>query len=142
MNRVTLFMKRKPGLSFEQFKDHYENVHIPLNERWIGRFMTGFIRIYPQDLQNFSRGEELTTPDAGCNYDAVSIYSVRDELALRGLLEVAQNVEYQKLIAEDEEKFCDRASSRFGLSSFHSGVGLNARACEDSTQTVATVAKV
>ena len=30
MLKVMLMMKRKPGLSLEEFIDHYERVHVPL----------------------------------------------------------------------------------------------------------------
>ena len=127
MNKMIVFMKRKAGISVEAFIEHYENVHIPLNEKWIGRFMSDFIRVYPGELQNFLRGAERDVPrePAGCDYDAISIYTIRDEQALNELFQVAQDPEYQRLLSEDEEKFADRTAGRYGLGKFFSGPGLN-----------------
>ncbi|WP_340317351.1 EthD domain-containing protein [Rhizorhabdus argentea] len=127
MQRMVVFMKRKRGMSHEDFVAHYENVHIPLNEKWIGPFMSGFIRIYPSDLYDFLRGAESdpakTTP--GCDYDAVSIYTIKDETARDELIKVAQDPEFAREISEDEEKFTDRGAGRYGLATFFQGKGLN-----------------
>ena len=127
MKKMIVFMKRKADISIEAFIEHYENIHIPLNEKWIGRFMSDFIRVYPHDLQNFLRGAERDAPlePAGCDYDAISIYTLRDGEALNELIEVTQDPEFQRQISEDEERFVDRGAGRYGLGSFFSGPGLN-----------------
>lgn len=128
MKKLILFMKRKPGTSVEQFRRHYEHVHLPLNAKWIGHLVADFRRYYPENLENFFRGAERggsADVAGGCSYDAVSIYTLRDGSAFDELMKVAQNIDYQRAIAADEAEFCDRAAGRGGVTDEFSGGGLN-----------------
>ncbi|WP_340317898.1 EthD domain-containing protein [Rhizorhabdus argentea] len=128
MYKMMMFMKRKEGISFEQFRDHYENVHIPLCTKWLAPFIVDFKRYYPQNLINLYVGREdadqAPNNDGGVDYDAVSIYSVKDQAALDALLKVAQDPEFTRAVTADEANFVDRAKSRQTLVEEIAGSGL------------------
>lgn len=128
MQKLMMFMKRKQGITFEQFRDHYENVHVPMVAKWVGHLMTDFKRYYPHDAINLYVGrpdaDQAPQNDGGVDYDAVSIYSIRDEAALEELLRIAQDPEFTRAVTEDEANFADRAVSRQTMTEEIVGPGL------------------
>lgn len=128
MPKLMMFMKRKEGISFEDFRRHYEEIHIPLVAGWVGHLMTDFKRYYPRDAVNLYAGRPdegaAPTVDGGVDYDAVSIYSIRDEEALRELLRIASDTEFTRQVTLDEANFADRGASRQTLTEEISGPGL------------------
>src|SRR4051794_32707745 len=39
MFKAIFFLKRKPGISHEQFREHYENSHVKLADKYLGHLM-------------------------------------------------------------------------------------------------------
>lgn len=128
MLKLMMFMKRKEGISFEDFRAHYENVHIPMVAKWVGPYMKDFKRYYPQNAVNFYVGrpdaDQAPQDDGGIDYDAVSIYTIRDEAALQEILRISADPEFTRLVTEDEANFADRARSRQTLTEEITGPGL------------------
>ncbi|MBZ9646611.1 EthD domain-containing protein [Sphingobium sp. 3R8] len=116
MHKLMMFMKRKEGVSFEDFRSHYENVHIPTVAKWVGHLFTESKRYYLQHSVNFYAGrpdaDQAPTDDGGVDYDAVSVYTVRDEAALAEVMRIAVDPEFTRWVTEDEANFVDRARSR------------------------------
>lgn len=128
MHKLMMFMKRKEGISFEEFRAHYENVHIPLVAKWVSPYMVDFKRYYPQNAVNLYAGrpdaDQAPQNDGGVDYDAVSIYTIRDEAALQEILRIAADPEFTRLVTDDEANFADRARSRQALTEEITGTGL------------------
>lgn len=128
MQKMMMFMKRKEGISFEEFRQHYEEVHIPLCAKWIGHLIVDFKRFYPAGGVNFYVGrpdaDEAPIHDHGVNYDAISVYSVKNEAALAELLRIAQDPEFAQAVTDDEANFVDRVVSRQALTEETTGPGL------------------
>lgn len=128
MPKLMMFMKRKQGISFEDFRRHYEQVHIPLVAGWVGHLMTDFKRYYPQQATNLyvGREDEAEAPvnDGGVDYDAVSIYTIKDEAALQELMQIASNPEFTRAVTADEANFADRGASRQTVTEEITGPGL------------------
>ncbi len=116
MQKLMMFMKRKEGMSFEDFRAHYENVHIPGVAKWVGHLFSASSRYYPQNHINLYVGrpdaDQAPQDDGGIDYDAVSVYTIRDEAALGELLRIAADPEFTRWATEDEANFADRARSR------------------------------
>lgn len=116
MQKLMMFMKRKEGISFEDFRAHYENVHIPGVAKWVGHLFTDSKRYYPQHPINLYVGrpdaEQAPADDGGVDYDAVSVYTIRDEAALAELMRIAADPEFTRWATDDEANFADRARSR------------------------------
>jgi hypothetical protein len=126
--KLMMFMKRKEGISFEEFRDHYEKVHIPAVAKWVGHLMVDFKRYYPQNAVNLYAGREdadqAPENDGGVDYDAVSIYTIRDEQALQEIIRISQDPEFTRWASEDEANFADRAMSRQTVTEEIAGPGL------------------
>ena len=99
MIKQIYFIKRKPGMSFEEFKKYYLEVHAPLAKKSFPE-----IRKY---IINFAlqRGKETF-------YDAVTEVCLDDlETAIR----LAKSDTYRNIIFPDEENFLDRSVFRYLL---------------------------
>lgn len=127
MKKMILFIKKKEGMSFKDFRNHYENVHVPLCGQRIGHLIQDFRRYYPKDLNNLYHGRPDADAghDSGTRYDAIAVYTIKDEQALEELVRIGQDPEFQRLITEDEERFCDRAATVEGVADEFFGPGLN-----------------
>ena len=125
--KLMMFLKRKEGVSFEEFRDHYEKVHIPLIASWIGHVMVDFKRYYPHSAVNLyvGREDEADAPskDGGIDYDSVSVYTLT-EGAVDEIRRVRQSPEYTRAITEDEKNFVDRGATRVTLTEETSGPGM------------------
>lgn len=127
--KFMVLLKRRPDLTPEQFKQHYENNHVPLAEPMIGHLLVGFQRHYPGEMSDFASDDWTDgrmsggAPD-GCGYDAISIYEFRDEAAMAELAEILKRPEIQKALVEDENRFLDRPACRMGLCEVIEGAGM------------------
>jgi uncharacterized protein (TIGR02118 family) len=97
MNQIVLFIKRKPGMSFEAFREHYESVHVPIAERGMGPWLTGYRRSYLVPVPG--RPEPL--------YDCVTELSFRDRQAMEAAMAWGGS-EAGQVLSHDEENFMDR----------------------------------
>jgi uncharacterized protein (TIGR02118 family) len=99
MEKLILFVKRKPGLSQEQFRDHYENTHAPLAWSNLRPWLINYTRNYLTPLPG------QTEPP----YDCVTEFWFADRAALDASIEWARS-EVGQILSVDEENFMDRAS--------------------------------
>lgn len=130
--KFMVLLKRKEGLTPEQFRDHYENSHVPLGEKFIGHLLTSFSRHYPGTMADFTSDDWTTgrmgDGDAGCAYDAISIYEFRDEEAIAEMATILARPEVCGALSEDERRFLDRSACRMGLCDVMEGEGMTAHA--------------
>jgi hypothetical protein len=56
MERVFVLLKRKPGMSFEAFREHYENSHAKLGEKYFGHLFASYRRNYIPEGMRFADG--------------------------------------------------------------------------------------
>lgn len=105
--KVMCLLKRKPGLSLEEFIDYYENKHAPM-----------ILRILPYHAdyrRNYVRqGGELSTMDGQpADYDVITeaSFATREDFD-RFCLEAAKP-ELREMVIADELNFIDRENLRF-----------------------------
>ncbi len=123
MIKLVFCLKRKPGLTREDFQSYWRNTHAPLVK---GHAETLGIRRY---VQCHSLGTEADTPlrvaRAGSLDAAPDIYDGVAELwfdSLEHLAEKANNpdvIAAGKILLEDEAKFIDLANSPLWFSEEH-----------------------
>ena len=125
-----VLLKRRPGITVEQFREHYETNHVPLGERFIGHLLVEFSRHYPGTMADFTSDDWTTgrmgDEDAGCAYDAISVYQFRDEAAILEMTEILKRPEVSQALSEDENRFLDRPACRMGLCEVIEGSGMTA----------------
>jgi ketosteroid isomerase-like protein len=113
--KVMLMMKRKPGLSLEEFIDHYERVHVPLaltNARNLVHYERHYLR--PGRFVPF--GAEVIEPEYDVItelwYDSKDVFEHQQDLLER-------HPEVLADIVADEETLFDRSKSRFAYVEDH-----------------------
>lgn len=111
--KLVFLLKRKPGITVEQFREHYENSHVKLAQKYIGHLLTGYHRNYPTfALLNPSEQAPGTTPTPyAFGYDAVVEMRVRDDAAVEEIGRIFNDPAIQPILAEDELHFLDRAET-------------------------------
>ena len=115
MLKVMLFMKRKPGLSLEEFIEHYERVHVPLaltNARNLVHYERHYLR--PGRFVPF--GSEVIDPE----YDVITElwYESEDAFERQQDLLLRHPEVLADIVADDEQLF-DRSKSRFAYVEDH-----------------------
>ena len=105
MQRVFVLLKRKPGMSFEEFRTHYENSHARLGEKYFGHLFASYRRNYIPAGRRFSDGAIVENA-----YDCLTELVFRDSDGYRELRRIVSDPEIQRTLREDEEKFLDRAA--------------------------------
>ena len=106
--KIVILIKKKPGMSREDFINHYETSHAIIGKRLLGHLWTTYVRNYPKALMEY-QPEDHSVEDS---YDAVTEIWLKDEAALEEMGRIINDPVNNKLILEDEEKFQDRLKTR------------------------------
>jgi hypothetical protein len=113
MAKLIFFLKRKPGITREKFRDHYENSHVRLAQKYIGHLLVSYHRNYPTfaclDPSNIPPGTEPEPYDIG--YDAITEMRVKDMAAVEEITRIFNDPVIQPILREDEKRFLDQKSS-------------------------------
>jgi hypothetical protein len=76
MFRVMMLLKRKPGLSLEEFIKRYEGEHVPLAEQHTTS-LQGYIRHYLHPASHVLQGDVIQEPE----YDVITELWYQDRAA-------------------------------------------------------------
>ena len=99
MVKAIALLKRKPGLSPEQFRKHYEEVHAPLAKR-VFPFIKKYVRNYVSTMP-FSSGDK--EPE----FDCVTEEWFDNMEGFQAMIDIYMK-ETGRAIREDEKEFLDR----------------------------------
>jgi uncharacterized protein (TIGR02118 family) len=106
MVKVILLLKRKPGMSRAEFREHYERVHVVLAKKYLGHLFAAYRRNYAVDAMS-------NTGDAHDDgYDAVTEVVLKDAAAAAEMNRIINSPEIGPIYIADEEKFLDRPALR------------------------------
>lgn len=108
MVKIVILIKKKPGLSREEFIHHYETSHAVIGKRLLGHLWVKYVRNYPKSLMEY-QPEDNNVDDS---YDAVTEIWLKDEAAMEEMSRIINEPENNRIILEDEEKFQDRLQTR------------------------------
>lgn len=106
MVKAIALLKRKPGLSREEFIEHYEKVHVPL----ILKYSTGVVKY----VRNFVVSDGITEPE----FDCITELWYEDMKAFKATIGVWGTDEGQ-VIRDDEDSFLVRENIKFCLVEEH-----------------------
>ncbi len=105
--KILLLMKRRPGMSVADFRDYYENRHVPLALKYDGGAMTRYVRRYLEPQPNAELGTNEELP-----YDVVSELWFEDEAAFRATLHYMTTSVMPDDVVADEMNLFDRPTMR------------------------------
>ena len=108
--RVVWLVKRKPGLTPEEFREHYIN-HVPKIKKYLGHltleYSVSFINEAFGGINEASSGKGYIAGAIPAAYDCVTTMTAIDKAAFDEGLRITQQPEVAKILDEDENKFID-----------------------------------
>ncbi len=106
-HKVFIFLKRRPGMSVAEFRDHYEKKHRPLMDKYMAG-MTLYRRNYLNPMAHLDSKEMVEA-----EYDVVTELHFESEAALDGLNWMVSKGQLPPEILEDEHRVFDRPKTRY-----------------------------
>lgn len=109
-------IRRKPGLSHEEFRAYYERTHAPLATPYLRGLVTGYSRNYVESVSRYAPEEGAERQEAGADpFDCVTIMEFRERGAIDELMARLGEAEILSVIVPDEERFIDRARTEVAI---------------------------
>jgi hypothetical protein len=105
MIKAIFFLKRKAGLSHEQFRTHYENSHARLGQKYFGHLLISYTRNYVGQVRR-SRSHGLA--EAEWDYDCITEWTLPSQEALEEVYRILADPDIGQVFHEDEDRFLDR----------------------------------
>lgn len=116
MFKAMVLLKRKPGLSLQQFIDHYENNHAPLGVKYQTK-MVRYIRHYLHPSPYPLDGSVVEA-----EYDVLTELWFEDKQAYDEGMALMMAPEANAVLSEDEVRFLDLGKSRLAYIEDHESV--------------------
>jgi uncharacterized protein (TIGR02118 family) len=104
--KVLLFMKRRPGMSIEAFRDYYENRHVPLCAKYTSG-VKRYIRRYIEPLPHPETGPFDNPP-----FDVITELWFDDEAVFKATVDYITTSLMPDEVIADEKQLFDRSSFR------------------------------
>jgi hypothetical protein len=104
--KILLFLKRRPGMTVEEFRDYYENHHAPFCKKYVSsakRYVRRFLDPLPD--KNTGQIEELP-------FDVITELWYDDEAVFRATVHHFSTSPMPEEVIEDEKKLFDREKMR------------------------------
>lgn len=106
MFKVIWALKRKPGLTAEEFRRHFETSHAPLAEKHFGHLLVDYRRNYVSEVSGPGAGSQ-----GAFDFDCLSEWTLADEAAYGEILAILAVPEVGRAIGEDSQKFIDNPAT-------------------------------
>lgn len=106
MIKLVMPMKRRPGMSTEEFRDYYESSHRLIGEKYLKGYATKYMRRFVDPLPD--RQGELYDPE----YDVILEIWYPDEATFKACGVHLSEPDIAREIREDEEKLFDMGCMR------------------------------
>lgn len=105
MIKVITFLKRKAGMSHEEFRKYYEEHHAPFGINLLLPEVKRYFRRYVQPMQHPITGET----GGAFDYDVIMETWFENNTAFERTMKRLSQPEIAAAIAEDEERLFDRS---------------------------------
>ncbi|HKR88361.1 MAG TPA: EthD domain-containing protein [Phenylobacterium sp.] len=108
MLRLFFFLKRKDGITHEQFRQHFENIHVKIADKYFTNKMLKYNRYYISDVTG--------SPRTGLgarefDFDCISEWTLPDEETFREISAILTGGESGQEFYRDEENFLNREAT-------------------------------
>ena len=105
MIKMVTLIKRKPGMSMEDFIDYYETNHSKIGEKYLSSHAVRYVRRYLRPLPDSIMPDATEDPF----YDVVMEIWFPDPSAMEAAFAELSTAEAQAEITEDEARLFDRS---------------------------------
>jgi uncharacterized protein (TIGR02118 family) len=105
MLKMIAVLKRKPGMSFDEFRTYYETRHVPLVKSLMKDNLAAYIRNYVGQDSPFPVGIAL-------DFDVVSEFHYPNQAALEAAVAAIQHPDSVEKVRSDELNFLDMTAAR------------------------------
>ena len=102
MFKILALLKRRPGMSMEEFKAYYENIHLPIGTKTLKGNAISHHRRYLTPIP----GPNGQVPEG--EYDVILEVWYEDRAQVEASMQAWMDPEMQKQEAESQVKFLDR----------------------------------
>lgn len=113
MYKVLHFIKRKPHLTHEQFKAHFERSHAAMALKFCGHLFSDYRRNYV-DTAWFGGDSRIASSgyaQQDWTWDLISEWILPSEEALQEIYRIMQEPDKDHLFRADEDRFIDRTAT-------------------------------
>ena len=107
MFKMVMMMKRRPGMTKDEFIDYYETTHAKLGVKYMSKFATKYIRRFLHTFPDPVTGQLIEG-----DYDVLMELWYPDRATFDAAMASIQQSSAAAEIAEDEEKVFDRPKHR------------------------------
>lgn len=104
MFKVMMLVRRKPGLTHEEFRRHYESTHVPLALGTIPQ-IRGYVRNYIRPEQDFVQPDD---DQQNSGYDCITEFWYEDKAAWEEVKKRYREGDLAAIMEADEVQFMDR----------------------------------
>ena len=113
MYKVLHFIKRKPHLTHEQFRDHFERSHAAMALKFCGHLFSSYQRNFIDVVYTGgdSREENSGYGPREAEWDLISEWILPDEAALNEIYRIMQTPGIDELFRADEDRIIDRRAT-------------------------------
>jgi|SRR5690554_4917300 len=115
MVKAIFLIRRKPGLSVEEFRTHYEDQHVDIALEYIRPYLKDYHRNYPDNSSSYF--DKVENNEGGAapefNYDCVTEMWFENEERLQSMLNRLSEPAVRAVIGADEDLFIDPQSVVF-----------------------------
>ena len=108
MVRYFFFLKRLEHVTHEQFREHFENVHVKIAEKYFTNKMVKYNRYY---ITEVTRSPAMGLGALGFDYDMISEWTVPDEATFAEIRDILTTGDSAREFRADEAKFLNVAET-------------------------------
>lgn len=111
--KIMVLLKRKPGMTMEAFRAHYEGSHVVLAYKYLGHLMADYRRNYALPVDPGAQSSDTANPGvADSPFDCITELWLHDHNAWLEMQRIISDPVTGKIFMDDEEHFLDRPSLR------------------------------
>ncbi len=106
--KILWMLKRKPGTTPTQFREHYERSHAAIARKYVGHLLMGYTRNYQTEAWGGTATDPAGFRQRPFDYDCITELVVADEAAFEEMARIFGAPAASAELIEDEHKFLDR----------------------------------
>lgn len=100
-------LKRKRGMTQEQFRHHYETSHVMLAKKYLGHLFWDYRRNYVNRVITVAADGHDVSESSDGPYDCVTCIVFRDQAAVDEFFRIVSTPGIKEQFEEDEKRFLD-----------------------------------